>query len=150
MATRSRIIMRENDGSIISIYCHWDGYPANNGRILLDHYTDRDKVDELLGLGGISTLAPEIGEKHPFGKFEYDGDWDKKWDGWVTAYKRDRGEQDGDCVYHPSLEALRDSGDLEEYGYVFDHDDRWYVFGLDNIEGIKPLTQVIVSGEEEV
>ena len=34
MATRSRIGIELNDGSILSAYHHWDGYPQWLGRIL--------------------------------------------------------------------------------------------------------------------
>lgn len=32
MSTRSQIAMLSGDDSIKSVYCHWDGYPAHNGR----------------------------------------------------------------------------------------------------------------------
>ncbi len=32
-----------SDGIIKSIYCHWDGYPSNNGKILLEHYNSQEK-----------------------------------------------------------------------------------------------------------
>jgi hypothetical protein len=44
MATRSRIGIELEDGVIESIYCHWDGYPENNGKILLEHYQDPNKI----------------------------------------------------------------------------------------------------------
>lgn len=51
MSTRSTIGIKEN-GIIRSIYCHWDGYPENNGKILYEHYNSKEKVEELLRLGG--------------------------------------------------------------------------------------------------
>ena len=42
MATRSVIGIVNLDKSITGIYCHYDGYPENNGKILLNHYTDAD------------------------------------------------------------------------------------------------------------
>ena len=35
MGTRSRIGIRNADDSVDSIYCHWDGYPDHNGRLLV-------------------------------------------------------------------------------------------------------------------
>ena len=73
MSTRSRIgIIRTKDASgepetVETIYCHWDGYPENNGAILAEHYTDAAKLDELLALGDVSYLGAEIGEAHDFG-----------------------------------------------------------------------------------
>lgn len=36
MSTRSRIGYVEKDGSVVSIYSHWDGYPGNAGQILTE------------------------------------------------------------------------------------------------------------------
>ena len=41
MATRSRIGIELKDGSILSAYHHWDGYPQWLGRILNTHYNSR-------------------------------------------------------------------------------------------------------------
>lgn len=60
MATRSRIGIEKENGIIYSIYCHWDGYPAYNGRILLENYTNREKVEGLIALGDISVLGKEL------------------------------------------------------------------------------------------
>jgi hypothetical protein len=75
--------MLQPDGTIKAIYCHWDGYPENNGKILMEHYTDPKKIEALIGLGSLSSLGPELGEKHPF---------DERHDEWCTAHHRDRDE----------------------------------------------------------
>ena len=41
MATRSTIAMKTEDGKVRAIYCHWDGYIAYNGKMLIGEYTDR-------------------------------------------------------------------------------------------------------------
>ena len=38
MATRSRIAIEKQDGTVDSIYCHWDVYLSHNGKILFNHY----------------------------------------------------------------------------------------------------------------
>jgi len=43
--------------TIPTIYCHWDGYVNHNGMILKEHY---DKVQELIALGGLSSLESKI------------------------------------------------------------------------------------------
>lgn len=68
MGTRSRIGLELPDGTFGSIYCHWDGYPGYNGKILLGHYSDPAKVEELISLGDLSSLGAEIGEKHDFNR----------------------------------------------------------------------------------
>ena len=57
MATRSRIGIENEDGTVSSVYCHWDGYPSGNGRTLVEYYSDREKVKELIALGSISTFV---------------------------------------------------------------------------------------------
>ena len=59
MATRS-LIAFDNGFIISSIYCHWDGYLENNGKILLESYTDIEKVEDLMDLGDISSLGSEL------------------------------------------------------------------------------------------
>ena len=60
MSTRSYICKKMEDGNIIGIYCHHDGYISNNGRILFENYNTPDKVDELLALGDLSCLGEKI------------------------------------------------------------------------------------------
>jgi hypothetical protein len=55
MATRSRIGLELADGSILSAYAHWDGYPEWMGRILRTHYNSKDKVAELIDGGDMSS-----------------------------------------------------------------------------------------------
>jgi hypothetical protein len=59
MATRSRIGYKNND-LVFSAYCHYDGYLGYNGRMLLKHYTDEEKVKALVSLGYISSLQKDI------------------------------------------------------------------------------------------
>lgn len=55
MATRSRIGIELKNGSVLSVYHHWDGYPEWLGRILKTHYNTRQKVAELIDGGDMST-----------------------------------------------------------------------------------------------
>lgn len=57
MGTRSNIGMVHEDGSVTMNYCHWDGYPSHNGKILLENYTTTEKVRKLLALGDLSILG---------------------------------------------------------------------------------------------
>jgi hypothetical protein len=116
MATRSTISIRNADGSYTGIYCHWDGYLENNGRILSEHYTDEEKIHQLMALGSLSSLAPEIGTKH---------DFDAAPRGECNAYGRDRGETNVAAVTRPTFQALRDSL-CEEYNYLWE-DGAWKV-----------------------
>ena len=125
MATRSNIAMKTLEGKIVSVYCHWDGYVANNGKILLENYTDADKIEALVALGAISSLGTVIGEKQDF------DDRSTQKDDWTLFYTRDRGEslsiQEYDDI--PSWIA-----DMEEYAYLWNGEE-WLV--NDHMEGAK-------------
>jgi len=64
MGTRSRIAVMHGE-VCKSVYCHWDGYLEHNGAILQEHY-DSSKANQLVAMGDLSSLRPEIGVKHPF------------------------------------------------------------------------------------
>ena len=55
MATRSRIGIELNDGSILSAYHHWDDHPQWLGRILETHYNTKEKVADLIDGGDMSS-----------------------------------------------------------------------------------------------
>lgn len=116
MATRSRIAMEMEDGTVKSIYCHWDGYPEHNGRILMEFYSNPDKVKDLIELGRLSVLAPILESDGPHS-------FNSPQDGVVVAYHRDRGE---DLVIeeHSSVSDFF-NGDIEEYGYLFTQEGQW-------------------------
>jgi hypothetical protein len=51
MSTRSRIAIENQNGSVTSVYCHFDGYISGVGAVLQKHYTNRSKVEQLIALG---------------------------------------------------------------------------------------------------
>ena len=118
MATRSRIGKKLPDGTIKSIYCHWDGYPSHNGSILKEHYTDEAKVDALLELGDLSVLGSEIGDQQDFYRRETHNE------NWCLAYGRDRGEKDTGALIHKSIDDMCS----EEYHYIYDN-GTWSCYG---------------------
>lgn len=113
MATRSRIAIENENGTVTSIYCHYDGYPNSGvGETLQQHYTDPERVKKLINLGNISSLYSEIdipeGVKHDFNRPE---------DGITIAYHRDRDEDFNQEKKSSVTEFF--NGDIEEYGYCF-------------------------------
>ena len=124
MATRSTIAMEQPDGRVMQVYCHWDGYLDNNGRILQEHYRDRAKVLALMMLGSISSLRPEIGQAHDFDNRYAEGDPREQW---CVAYGRDRGETDVEAHVFTDFRDYVDNHQYEEYEYIFRSDDQWYV-----------------------
>ena len=110
MATRSNIAMKTQDGKIVSVYCHWDGYVANNGKILLENYDNIEKIEALVALGSISSLGEQIGEKQDF------DDRSTQKDNWTLFYSRDRGEQLSVQEY-ADIPSWID--DMEEFAYLW-------------------------------
>ena len=60
MGTRSTIALEFADGTVEQVYCHWDGYLENNGKILATHYMDPFKVKVLLAGGDMSSLSESV------------------------------------------------------------------------------------------
>ena len=116
MATRSNIAYRTPEGKIRSVYCHWDGYPEHNGKMLLDNYQDAAKIKALIELGSLSALREEVGEQHPFDR-DYKEPELPLTDNWTLAYHRDRGEDL--CIQE--YDNIPDwIADMEEYAYLWD------------------------------
>ena len=59
MSTRARIGLELADGSVLSSYHHWDGYPEWLGRILNTHYNSRSFAAELIDGGDMSSCWTE-------------------------------------------------------------------------------------------
>jgi hypothetical protein len=109
MATRSTIALEYADGTVDQIYCHWDGYLDNNGVILRDHYSDPFKVQKLMDLGDMSSLAENIGTQHAF---------DDRREGECTFYKRDRNESGTDARRFKDFQEYTREAQREEYDYI--------------------------------
>lgn len=118
MGTRSTIALEFADGTVGQVYCHWDGYLEHNGKILFQHYSDPFKLRDLIDLGDLSSLAPNIGTKH---------DFDARVEGECTFYGRDRGEDDTEAQYFTTYQDYLDNFQGEEYNYILRRDGVWYV-----------------------
>ena len=117
MSTRSNIGILNEDGTVDYIYCHFDGYVENNGKILNEHYTTEEKVRELIALGDLSILGPEIGEQHDFNGLRNKN--------WCLAYGRDRGESNIEAKKCSYVDYTKEH--FEEYVYLFTPGKGWEV-----------------------
>jgi hypothetical protein len=129
MGTRSRIGVMH--GTVCkSVYCHWDGYLEYNGVILQEHY-DSSKANNLVALGDLSSLRPNIGEKHAFSQFEVPADEVETFkaltEDMCTFYGRDRGESGTEFkVNHTFAEFLEQCDNCgAEYYYIME-DGQWF------------------------
>ena len=116
MATRSRIGVQLKDGSVLSVYCHWDGYPEWNGKKLKEHFNSYEQAAELIDGGDISSLWT-------------DTDWNHmKMEEHRTLYYAERGQEDQDVEpnldnsFQAFIKGVNDS--WADYAYLF-ADGEW-------------------------
>jgi len=149
MATRSTIALEFADGTVGQIYCHWDGYLEHNGQILFEHYQNPFKLQELIDLGDVSSLAPTIGTKHPFDNpagfstVEYQA-YKDQFGHMTTFYGRDRGEEGVSARYFVDFQDYLAHHQYEEYEYILRKDGRWYVKSYDT-DGYITLAEALVK-----
>lgn len=116
MGTRSNIGIVNLDNSIDAIYCHWNGFLSYNGKILLQHYTSTDIVNQLMDLGDLSSLNeklyPDDSKPHTFQNAQDDV---------CVAYGRERSESDVDCKTFINIDEFEKYaiGTDAEYQYLF-------------------------------
>jgi len=130
MATRSTIALEFADGTVQQVYCHWDGYLAHNGKMLLEHYSNPFILRDLIDLGGLSSLRATIGTKHAFSQFDLPKEeveaFIKRTENMCTFYARDRSEK---LVVHKfvDFQDYLAHHSYEEYEYILRRDGNWYV-----------------------
>lgn len=110
MATRALIGLQLADGSVLSAYHHWDGYPEWLGVKLNEKFNTKEKVAELIDGGDMSTCWSDSiwGEQLPEGTF-------------APEYYSARGE---DCppILNVDLNEFLETADCNygcEYAYHF-------------------------------
>jgi hypothetical protein len=120
MATRSRIGIENENGTISSIYCHHDGYPDGVGATLKEHYSNSQKLRMLINLGDISSLGEHVAtmDEHSFNNPK---------ENVTVAYHRDRGEEKNEARTDVSIEQFKRRLS-EVYGYVYTKDEKWVTF----------------------
>ena len=117
MATRSNIGIVNEDGSVTGIYCHWDGYPEHNGKLLLKHYNNSGIVNELMDLGDLSSLNKNLycdDNNHSF---------NNPVDGVCVAFGRDRGEKNADSKSFTNISEFEKYANrtTADYQYLFNN-----------------------------
>ena len=133
MSTRSRIGIQLPDDSILSVYCHYDGYPEFNGVKLQEYFNSYEKASELIDGGDISALWTNAG-------------WNNETLSEVgPLYYSTRGEDcpprlDQDlCDYLLAINA-------EEYHYLF-RNGEWVCYEMNPLGNELPKIVAIPQGE---
>jgi hypothetical protein len=139
MATRSTIAIQLENGSINQVYCHWDGYLENNGKILQTYYNNAEIIKELISKGSISILDininPSKDSKHDFNNKQNDV---------CVFYHRDR-DEDLDIDTFKNFQDYTLNGNFEEFNYIFsEKDNTWYYFE-DNIIDLQILSDKLIE-----
>ena len=127
MGTRSRIGIELKDGSILSAYHHWDGYPSWLGRILNTHYNTREQAAELIDGGDMSCAwtNERWGDKN-----EYGGQMKTEVEEYGPQYYSQRGE---DCPPRLDNDMEEFFSDGEEYSYIF-RNGNWFAYDMHQFE----------------
>ena len=118
MATRARIGLELKDGSVLSVYHHWDGYPEWLGRILKTHYNGKSLVEELIDGGDMSSCWTED-------RFSIDPTHGWKVQEYGPQYYSQRGEDTPPRLDKNLGEYLQNS---EEYSYVYTQEEGWLCY----------------------
>ena len=114
MATRSRIGLLLQTGHVLSVYHHWDGYPEWLGVTLKAKFNTREKIEELIDGGDMSSC-------------DSNDDWDRKELGETAPlYYNDRGDKT-----EPRLDTTIEDylANGEEYAYLFENNE-WVCYDL--------------------
>ena len=132
MATRSRIGIELKDGSVLSSYHHWDGYPEWLGRILSTQYNTREQAAELIDGGDMSSCWSDT----VWGKDRTDGQK------YGPEYYSARGEN---CP--PRYDQTREEflSDGEEFSYIFTNAG-WICYDMNQFSDKEPELTEIPSG----
>ena len=121
MGTRSRIGLKLTDGSIISAYHHWDGYPEWLGVTLNEQYNTREKIAELIDGGNMSSCYSDS-------EFDYEKQEFIKRDPAPSYYG---GDDEAPRIDKNFTDYCLNAKAGEEFLYVFD-EDMWKAFSIDH------------------
>jgi hypothetical protein len=146
MATRSTIAVKQDDGSVKAIYCHYDGYPTGVGVMLTRFYGSAYEANQMIAMGNMSTIGASIGDKVDFNTFQ---DFGKQ----CVFYGRDRKESDQEArVYGSVAEWVASIGEAcENYGYIF-QDGKWIAYERDysfGVQGVRKIGAMSIKVEFE-
>jgi hypothetical protein len=130
MSTHCQIgVKYERTGKVMSIYCHFDGYPSGVGKMLLKHYNTQKKMEALIANDDLESLGPTL--------------------------KDNVALQSGDDGFQPSYDSGEDvflermSMSAAEYIYLFviykrkSKAPRWFIAEGNSLLGFVPLTPKI-------
>lgn len=117
MSTPSTISIVTENGKVDTIYCHWDGYVSNMGKMLLEHYNSKEKAKSIIDNGYASSISEKIApstDTHSFSTPEK---------GVCVFYHRDRGDLLEIDTFSSISQMLNKVG--QSHNYIF-YGEKWY------------------------
>ena len=123
MSTNARIGIKLEDGTILSAYHHWDGYPEWLGVVLKTRFETKEKVAELIDGGNMSSCWSD-------NEFDYEKQEFVKRDPQPEYYG---GEDERPRLSKNFTQFAFDSKSGEEFLYLFrPYGDGWEAFGINH------------------
>lgn len=119
MSATSQIIVRLQDGSYRGVYCHFDGYPSDVGKVLLEHYNSQELAELVTSMGAMSSLAASM--EYPVGH-----SYSNPTEGYSVLYHRDRGDQ-FTVAESPTLQGCVDAQPYGETQFYYVWQGFWGV-----------------------
>lgn len=117
MSTRSMLCIKQADGSLKSMFKHWDGYPSYMVPIL-EHFNTDELAEELVSYEAIESLMTQEQLDHHRESFPDAEEWSDK-----NVIKLSNGDYISHAVGEPRIfKNLRDLWRVEwavEYVYVW-------------------------------
>jgi hypothetical protein len=139
MGTRSRIGYELPDHSVVSVYCHWDGYVEHNGKLLVQHYQNREDVQDLIDGGSMSSLRTRGTWELTTTLRDENGEYIRDSEGNIMSendrepqplYHTERGEELD--ILHSTFDQFVSDNCGEEYAYLYDLNGNWKAYKLAN------------------
>jgi len=152
MATRSRIGIQLSDGSVLSAYHHWDGYPEWLGKKLIAHFNTKELASDLIDGGDMSacyTTHTFDSEVVYVNVIRSDG----------STFKKSIQDSEGNTIYthikeEPSPQYYSERGEDtpprldssieeylangEEYAYLWTDENKWVCYNLHEFDDNEP------------
>lgn len=101
MGTRSFISIKHKDNTYSGVYCHWDGSPDHNGKILKEDYQARSKVVDLIDGGDMSSLKTNTTWDSTFKEDSYTNTREAQ-----PLYYYERGDEDVDPKHFKTYKQM--------------------------------------------
>lgn len=147
MGTHCRIGLELADHTIISVYCHWDGYPEHTGKLLVQEYDNKEDLEDLIDGGDMSSIRTremwrsgsalkenEDLVKDAEGYIMYENDREPQ-----PLYYKERGEDNVD----PQVCSFDEFVRMEQFSYLYDLNGTWKAYEW---RSVGPVSRVQIPG----